>query len=39
MAHTFCWARHRDHLPQDARPQFDRSFAIVLRRALARTLE
>jgi hypothetical protein len=39
IAHTFGWARHRDHLPEDARPTFDKSFAIVLRRALARTLE
>ena len=39
IAHTFGWARHRDHLRHDARPRFDGWFATVLRRALARTLE
>jgi hypothetical protein len=37
FAHTFGWARQRDHLPKDARPEFDRWFAVVLRRALAGT--
>lgn len=31
--------RQRDHLPQAARPEFDKAFAIVLRRAVARTIE
>lgn len=35
FAHTFAWARQRDHLPDAARPEFDRWFAVVLRRALA----
>jgi len=39
FAHTFAWARQRDHLPEEARPDFDTGFAIVLRRAVARTLE
>jgi hypothetical protein len=37
FAHTFAWARQRDHLPEEARPQFDQGFLIVLRRAVART--
>jgi hypothetical protein len=39
FAHTFAWARQRDHLPEQARPDFDRGFLIVLRRAVAQTLE
>jgi hypothetical protein len=39
FAHTIAWARQRDHLPQAARPEFDKAFAIVLRRAVTRTLE
>jgi hypothetical protein len=39
FAHTFAWARQRDHLPEQARPDFDRGFPIVLRRAVAQTLE
>jgi hypothetical protein len=39
FAHTIAWARQRDHLPQTARLEFDKAFAIVLRRAVARTLE
>jgi hypothetical protein len=35
FAHVFAWARQRDHLPEDARPEFDRWFPIVLRRAIA----
>jgi hypothetical protein len=35
FAHTFGWARHRDHLPDAERPTFDRPFSVVLRRALA----
>lgn len=39
FAHTFAWVRQRDALPEEARPEFDRWFAIVLRRALAQALE
>ena len=39
FAHTFAWARQRDHLPVEARPEFDTWFAVVLRRALANTIE
>jgi hypothetical protein len=39
FAHTCAWARQRDHLPEEARPEFDRWFAIVLRRAIAQTFE
>ena len=39
FAHTFAWARQRDALPAEARPEFDRRFPIVLRRAVAQTLE
>lgn len=40
FAHTFAWARQRDFLPhQQARLEFDRSFPIVLRRAVAQTHE
>ena len=39
FAHTFAWARQRDALPEEARPEFDRRFPIVLRRAVAQTLE
>ena len=39
FAHAIAWVRQRDHLPQQARPEFDEEYAIVLRRALARTLD
>jgi hypothetical protein len=39
FAHTFAWVRQRDHLPEDARPEFDRWFAILVRRAVAQTVE
>jgi len=39
FAHAFAWMRQRDHLPPEARPDFDRWFPIVLRRAVAQTLE
>jgi hypothetical protein len=39
FAHAFAWARQRDHLPEQERPEFDRTFPIVLRRAVAQTLE
>jgi hypothetical protein len=35
FAHAIAWARQRDHLPEEDRPDFDRWFAVVLRRALA----
>jgi hypothetical protein len=35
FAHTFAWARQRDALPAEARPDFDTWFAVVLRRAIA----
>jgi hypothetical protein len=38
FAHSIAWARQRDHLPEEARAEFDRWFSIVLRRALAQTL-
>jgi hypothetical protein len=37
FAHAIAWARQRDYLPQAARPEFDRWFQVVLRRAVART--
>ncbi len=39
FAHTIAWARQRDALPEEARPEFDKGFPIVLRRAVAQTLE
>ena len=39
FAHTFAWSRQRDHLPVQARPEFDTWFSVVLRRALANTIE
>jgi len=39
FAHAIAWARQRDALPSSDRPEFDRWFVVVLRRALARTLE
>jgi hypothetical protein len=38
MAHTIAWMRQRDALPEQARPQFNEVFSVVLRRAIARTL-
>jgi hypothetical protein len=37
FAHAIAWLRQRDALPVTARPDFDIPFAIILRRALART--
>jgi hypothetical protein len=37
FAHGIAWARQRDHLPEEALADFDRWFAVVLRRALAQT--
>jgi Phosphotransferase enzyme family len=34
FAHAIAWTRQRQALPPEARPDFDRAFAIILRRAL-----
>ncbi len=39
FAHAFAWTRQRDALAPEARPDFDRRFAIVLRRTVAQTFE
>jgi hypothetical protein len=39
FAHAFAWARQRDHLPEEARPDFGRWFTVVLRRAVDQALE
>jgi hypothetical protein len=39
FAHVIAWARQRDHLPDDARPEFDKDFSIILRRALTCAVE
>ena len=39
FAHAIAWIRQRDALPKHARPRFDEGFSIVLRRAVAQTLE
>jgi len=39
FAHAFAWARQRDHLPEDARLEFDRGFSTVLRRAIGQSGE
>ena len=39
FAHAVAWSRQRDALPEDARVWFDEGFGIVLRRAVAQTLE
>jgi hypothetical protein len=39
VAHTFAWVRQRDHLPVEELPGFDRWFPLVLRRAVAQTVE
>jgi hypothetical protein len=39
FAHTIAWIRQRDHLPEEARRDFDRWFPIVLRRAVAQTID
>jgi hypothetical protein len=38
VAHACAWARQRDALPPEARPEFDHWFAVVLRRAIARNV-
>jgi GNAT superfamily N-acetyltransferase len=37
FAHAIAWTRQRDALPPDARPEFDKVFAIILRRAISET--
>ena len=37
FAHAIAWARQRGALPPEARPDFDKAFAIILRRAVAQT--
>jgi hypothetical protein len=39
VAHALAWTRQRDYLPQDARPEFDKEFSVVLRRAIAYSLD
>lgn len=39
FAHVIAWLRHRDPLTDTARAEFDREYAVVLRRALARIPE
>jgi hypothetical protein len=39
FAHPIAWTRQRDALPEEARPQFDEGFRIVLRRAVAQTFD
>ena len=39
FAHAFGWARQRDHLPKEALADFDRAYTIILRRAVAQTLD
>jgi hypothetical protein len=36
FAHTIAWTRQRDHLPAENRPEFDKWFSVVLRRAITR---
>jgi len=37
FAHAIAWTRQRDALPREVRPDFDRAFATILRRAIAQT--
>jgi hypothetical protein len=37
FGHAFAWARQRDALPPEAQRDFDKWFAVILRRAIART--
>jgi hypothetical protein len=39
FAHGFAWRRQRDYLPAEARLEFDKAFSIILRRAIAQSLE
>jgi GNAT superfamily N-acetyltransferase len=37
LAHAIAWSRQREALPPEAKPDFDRGFATILRRAVAQT--
>jgi hypothetical protein len=37
FAHSMAWLRQRDAMPEEARPEFDKWFPTVLRRAVAQT--
>jgi hypothetical protein len=37
FAHAIAWLRQRDHLPEEEHAEFDRWFAVILRRAIAQT--
>ncbi len=37
FAHSIAWLRQRDHLPPEELSDFDKWFAVILRRAVART--
>jgi hypothetical protein len=39
FAHCFAWARQRDHLPEEEARAFDEWYPVVLRRAVAQTVE
>jgi len=39
FAHAIAWTRQRAALPPEARPDFDRAFGIILRRAIVQTRE
>jgi hypothetical protein len=39
FVHACAWTRQRDALPEHARAQFDEGFRIVLRRAIAQTVD
>jgi len=39
FAHAVAWERQRDHLPEEARREFDEWYPIVLRRAVALTFD
>jgi hypothetical protein len=38
FVHAIAWNRQRNALPPKARADFDRAFAIILRRAIAQML-
>jgi hypothetical protein len=39
FAHAFAWTRQRDHLPEEEHPDFDKWYAVILRRAFAQTFD
>jgi hypothetical protein len=39
FAHALAWVRQRDTLPEETRADFDKPFQIILRRAIAQTVE